>query len=86
MVELTEDVVGLPVVTADTFVVGTATGVEGGALLVEEEPGTDLSETRLAALSSGDGRIAILPGQVDRVTDDAVYLKAPDDAPDGVAR
>ena len=74
-VEFTEEHVGLPVLSTETYVIGTATGVEENILIVEKEPGADLNVLSTGLPRSGDGKLAVLPGQVDHITEDGVYLK-----------
>lgn len=77
MVDFTEDLVGKPVLGTNTIVVGTVTDVSENALVVEQEPGTSIEQAGAALLSSGDGQYAVVSGQVEKVTEDGVYLADP---------
>jgi hypothetical protein len=74
-VEFTEEHVGLPVLSSETYIIGTVTDLQENILVVEKEPGADLDVLSTGLPSSGDGQLAVLPGQVDRVTEDGVFLK-----------
>mgnify|MGYP000474574682 CR=1 FL=1 len=67
--------VGKPVLTTDTMIIGTATGVVKNAYTVETEPGADFQELSMGLVDSGDGKMAVLPGQIERITEDGIYLK-----------
>lgn len=77
MVEFSEDDVGKPVLGTNTMIFGTVTAVESNALVVEKDPGADPEVAGVALLSSGDGEFAVMPGQVEKVTEDGVFLADP---------
>lgn len=67
--------VGKPVLTTDTVIIGTATGVVENAYTVESEPGADFQDLSMGLVDSGDGKMAVLPGQIERITEDGIFLK-----------
>ncbi|AEN06893.1 hypothetical protein [Halolamina sp.] len=73
--KIDETHVGKPVLTTDTVIIGTATGVVKNAYTVEAEPGADFQELSMGLVDSGDGKMAVLPGQIERITEDGIYLK-----------
>lgn len=74
-IDMSEEHVGKPVLSPETIVIGVVTGVSGKAFTVDEEPGANLDTLSMGLLSSGDGKFAVMPGQIDRITEDGVYLK-----------
>jgi hypothetical protein len=73
--KISEEHVGKPVLTTETIIIGTITDVVKNAYIVEAEPGADLNQLSMGLVDSGDGQMAVLPGQIDRVTEDGIYLK-----------
>lgn len=74
-IEISEEHVGKPVLSPETMVVGVVTGVSNNAYTLEREQGADFSKLSMGLVSSGDGKLAVMPGQIDRITEDGVYLK-----------
>jgi len=74
-IEVSEEHVGKPVLSPETMVVGVVTGVANNAYTVEREESADFNKLSMGLVSSGDGKLAVMPGQIERVSDDGVYLK-----------
>jgi hypothetical protein len=74
-VEISEEHVGKPVLSPETMVVGVVTGVVKNAYTVEQEEGVDFDKLSMGLITSGDGDLAVMPGQIEKVTEDGVYLK-----------
>jgi len=73
--KVSEEHVGKPVLTAEAMVIGVATEVSGNGYIIEKEGGADLDKLSMGLLDSGDGQLAALPGQIEKVTEDGIYLK-----------
>jgi hypothetical protein len=74
-IEVSEEHVGKPVLSPETMVVGVVTGVANNAYTVEREESADFNKLSMGLVSSGDGKLAVMPGQIEKVTEDGVYLK-----------
>lgn len=74
-IELSEEHVGKPVVSPETYVVGTVTGVNDVAYTVRQETDGELDFLSVGLLDSGDGQLAVLPDQIDHIDEDGIYLK-----------
>lgn len=73
--KISEEHVGKPVLTKEAMVIGVATEVAGNGYIIEEEGGADFNQLSMGLLDSGDGQLAALPGQIEKVTEDGIYLK-----------
>lgn len=74
-VEISEEHVGKPVLTREAAIIGVATDVVGNAYTIEEEAGADFDQLSMGLLDSGDGQLAAMPGQIEKITEDGIYLK-----------
>ncbi|MEF8801031.1 MAG: hypothetical protein V5A38_10095 [Halolamina sp.] len=74
-IEVSEDHVGKPVLSPETMIVGVVTGVSNNAYTVDRDEDADFSKLSMGLVSSGDGKLAVMPGQVEKITEDGVYLK-----------
>jgi len=74
-IEVSEKHVGKPVLSPETMVVGVVTGVANNAYTVEREESADFNKLSMGLVSSGDGKLAVMPGQIEKITEDGVYLK-----------
>lgn len=74
-IEISEEHVGKPVLSPETMIVGTVTGVSNNAYTVEREESANFDKLSMGLVSSGDGKLAVMPGQIEKITEDGVYLK-----------
>lgn len=74
-IEVSEKHVGKPVLSPETMIVGTVTGVANNAYTVERDEAADFNKLSMGLVSSGDGKLAVMPGQIEKITEDGVYLK-----------
>lgn len=73
--KISEEHVGKPVLTSETMIIGVASEVSGNGYIIEKEGGADLDQLSMGLLDSGDGQLAALPGQIEKITEDGIYLK-----------